>query len=165
MKELAKLSKKLNTMKISDVPQMILVVLMLLYIVLPVPLSMEVARFFDSFIGAMVVLVLVVLVFMYLSPLTGIVALILAYVLLDRSSSKTGLKTLRAYVPNEEQKKLDMVKYNENKSKLKTSLEVKAVENIPKNEINTELLSSEYKPLYSFDAENYELNDLKADTF
>ena len=131
LKELTKLSKKfdLSNSKLDlSNGKTVVILLMLLYIVLPVPMSIDIARFIDSFVGTI---------------------LILGYVLLDRSSKKTGSSVLRKYVPSESQKYEDVVKYNETKKKIKDSLEVEAVKEIPDTEINTELLTVEYKPLYT----------------
>ena len=152
LKELTKLSKKfdLSNSKLDlSSGKTVVILLMLLYIVIPVPMSIDIARFIDSFVGTILILLLIFLVFMCMGPLAGLVSVVLGYVLLDRSSKKTGTSVLRKYVPSENQKYEDVVKYNETKKKIKDSLEVEAVKEIPDTEINTELLTAEYKPLYA----------------
>lgn len=126
----------------------LLIILMLIYIVFPLPLPLEVAKLVDTFLGTVVILVIIGLLFFLVNPLVGLVGLILGYVLLNRASNTTGSKVLRKYVPNEDQKKQDMLKFNADSS-TDGSLEIQAVSKVPIITVNEENVETPYKPVYS----------------
>ena len=142
--KLIDLCKKMYKPKMME---LILIVLMVLYIVFPLPLPLEIAKLVDTFLGTVVILVIIGLLFFFINPLVGLVGLIVGYVLLNRASNTTGSKVLRKYVPNEDQKKQDMLKYNETNSD-GVSLETQAVSNIPMMQVNEDT-ETPYKPVYS----------------
>ena len=143
--KLVDLCKKMYKPKMME---SLLIVLMLIYIIFPLPLPLEVAKLVDTFLGTVVILVIIGLLFFLVNPLVGLVGLVLGYVLLNRASNTTGSKVLRKYVPNEDQKKQDMIKFNAD-SPIDGSLEIQAVSNVPIITVNEENVETPYKPVYS----------------
>jgi hypothetical protein len=93
-----------NLMEKKNIPQLILTLLFVLYLVLGYQMPSSIAEKIDTTSGKIVVVVVALLLFAFSNPILGIVGLIVAYELIKRSSITTGTDALAKYYPTEEKK-------------------------------------------------------------
>ena len=126
----------------------VLVVLMVTYIVFPLPLPLEIAGVIDTNLGSLIVVVLSIFIFLLVNPVIGTLAFITGYVILSRAAISTGSEVMKQYTPGEDQKHQDML-YLHTKENGK-SLEEETVDNMKTINHNSNLLSEDpYKPVYT----------------
>lgn len=136
--------------------QLALTLILLTFIVFPLPLPFEIASLFDTKFGSLIVITFAIVLFLTVNPLVGVLAFIAGYMLLYRSGLSTGSELLRKYVPNEEQKHHDMMQLHDLDNG--KTIEEKAVEQIPvittpyppmKLDDGVVIGEGPYKPVYS----------------
>lgn len=151
MSDIVKYFRKLNTM------HSILALLMVIYIVFPVPIPFELATLIDTNMGSLVIIIFAIALFLLVNPVIGVLAFITGYTLLYRAGISTGSEVLRKYVPNEDQKHQEMLQLHTMQNG--KTLEEEAVDNIPPSAPEENLLSEDpYQPVYSSsDIEHSEL--------
>ena len=142
MSDIVKYFKKLNKM------HHLLGLLIVAFIVFPVPLPFEIASLVDTKLGSLVVIVFGITVFLMVNPLLGLLSFIAGYVLLHRAAVATGSEVLRKYLPNEDQKHQDMLQLHTLQNG--KTLEEEAVSNIPPINPDGDIIGEDpYKPVYS----------------
>ena len=82
-----------------NMPQLVLSVLFVLYLVMGYQVPEGVATMIDSTIGKIVVVVVALMLFAYSNPVLGVLALLVAYQLIKGASVKTGMAGLEEYYP------------------------------------------------------------------
>ena len=85
-------------------PQLILVILFILYLVFSFRIPRPVAESIDTSAGKIVVIVLALSLFAYSNPILGVLGILVAYELIKRSNIVTGRYALEKYYPTETKK-------------------------------------------------------------
>lgn len=93
--------------------ELMLVILMIIYLVLGLRTPDMIANMVDSIIGKVVIIVAVIFLFMHANPILAVVAALVAFDLMRRSSASTGLGALQAYAPSEEKKMSQFTAFNQ----------------------------------------------------
>lgn len=145
-----KLLKKL--IKTEKQHEMLLTALFILYILFDIQLPTVLANLVDSLTGNIVVALLALSVFVYTNPIIGILAFIVAYLMVRRSSSASGSYAMKHYLPSEKTKQQDFLKYNQAAEFSKyndfpDTLEQEVVAKMAPLEDNTPEEKSTFKPI------------------
>lgn len=90
-----------NLMKPNNQPQLILLVILILYIIFNIQTPHLLATIIDNIYGNIAVLVFAVYLLTNYNPLLGVVSLYAAYELIQRSSITTGSATINKYLPSQ----------------------------------------------------------------
>jgi multisubunit Na+/H+ antiporter MnhF subunit len=85
-------------------PQLVLAFLFVIYLVLGYKMPDNVASAVDTTVGKIIVVLAALMLFAYSHPFLGVLALIVAYQIINSASTKTGLAALEQYYPTEQQK-------------------------------------------------------------
>ena len=93
--------------------ELMLVILMIIYLVLGLRTPDMIANMVDSIIGKVVIIVAVIFLFIHANPILAVVAALVAFDLMRRSSATTGLGALQAYAPSEEKKMSQFTAFNQ----------------------------------------------------
>ena len=95
----------LNTLlEKKNMPQLILVILFIIYLVLGLRMPSSIANVIDTNPGKIVVCILALALFAYSNPILGILGIMVAYELIKGSSITTGSAALAKYYPTETKK-------------------------------------------------------------
>lgn len=95
----------LNTLlEKKNMPQLILVILFIIYLVLGLRMPSSIANVIDTNPGKIVVCILALALFAYSNPILGILGIMVAYELIKGSSMTTGSAALAKYYPTETKK-------------------------------------------------------------
>ena len=125
-----------------NMPQLVLVVLFVLYLVMGYQVPEGVATLIDSTLGKIVVVVIALMLFAYSNPVLGILALLVAYQLIKSASVKTGMAGLEEYYPTEAKKWSPFTPAHQ----FPYTLEQEVVKNMTTQTFNTEYVKAPYKP-------------------
>ena len=87
-----------------NMPQLLLVILFILYLVLGFKMPHNVANAIDTNAGKLIVCVIALALFGYSNPILGILGIMVAYELIKSSSITTGSAALAKYYPTETKK-------------------------------------------------------------
>jgi hypothetical protein len=135
----------------ANITQIILLVLFIIYFVLGLDIPSPVANVIDTTMGKIVVVVSAIILFAYSNPILGVIGLIIAFDLIQRSSVSTGTHALANYVPTEKKKASNLSAMNQ----YPYTLEQEVVKQMaPINKTTTGQPPPEYKPvlLQQYDA-------------
>jgi hypothetical protein len=126
---------------ISRNPQKISLVLLLsIFIVFDIQIPVTVAQLIDSILGKIGVIA-IALSLLNVHPLVGILGLVAAYVLIERSSTSTGVGPMKKYNPSEEKKAHEMTAMNH----FPMTVEEEVIQNmLPVT--SPDIIPPEYKP-------------------
>ena len=125
-----------------NMPQLVLSVLFVLYLVMGYQVPEAVAMMVDSTVGKIVVTVVALMLFAYSNPVLGVLALLVAYQLIRTSSIKTGMAGLEEYYPTEAKKWTPFTPTNQ----FPYTLEQEVVKKMTTQKFNTEYVKAPYKP-------------------
>jgi len=123
--------------------QLLMGVLFVIYILFDVRTPDILAKLIDTMTGNIVVSIIAIIVFMNTNTILGMLALAVAYILITRSGHTTGSVAKKLYLPSEEQKKDDFVKYNSTE----IPIEVEIVKNMEKRPTSVQLPEKQYQPI------------------
>jgi hypothetical protein len=87
-------------------------VVFIIYIVFPVKTPVQLSSWVDSPLGILGILIITLYLFLYCSPVLGVVYILVAYELLRRSSLNTHRVPIIQYVPSEKKRAEEMAKMN-----------------------------------------------------
>jgi hypothetical protein len=124
--------------------EFILVILMIIYLVLGFRTPDIIANLIDNIIGKVVVILVVIYLFMHANPILAVVAALVAFDLMRRSSETTGLGALQAYAPSEQKKMSQFTAFNQFPYTLEQEVVAKMA---PIVRSGSSLSSASYKPL------------------
>jgi hypothetical protein len=125
-----------------NMPQLVLSVLFVVYLVMGYKMPENVAQIVDSTIGKIVVIVVALMLFAYSNPVLGILALLVAYQLIRSASIKTGMAGLEEYYPTEEKKWSPFTPTHQ----FPYTLEQEVVKNMTTQKFNTTYVKAPFKP-------------------
>ena len=124
--------------------EFILIVLMIIYLVMGFKTPELVANLVDNIIGKVVIILVIVYLFMHANPILAVVAALVAFDLMRRSSETTGLGALQAYAPSEQKKMSQFNAFNQFPYTLEQEVVAKMA---PIVRSGSSLISASYKPL------------------
>jgi hypothetical protein len=124
--------------------EFILIILMIIYLVLGFRTPDIIANLIDNIIGKVVVILVVIYLFMHANPILTVVAALVAFDLMRRSSETTGLGALQAYAPSEQKKMSQFTAFNQFPYTLEQEVVAKMA---PIVRSGSSLSSASYKPL------------------
>ena len=127
----------------NDMNDYVLMGILLLFILFDIKVPYLFARFIDTFLGKLV-LVLVVISMLYVNPILGIIASVAVYELLNRSKYAVDMDVRDMYLPSEKNKEREIMKMNVAPDH---SLEHKAVNQMKKRQIIPALGSPGFSPM------------------
>jgi hypothetical protein len=124
--------------------EFILIILMIIYLVMGFKTPDMVANLIDNIVGKVVIILVVVYLFMHANPILAVVAALVAFDLMRRSSDTTGLSALQAYAPSEKKKMSQFTAFNQFPYTLEQEVVAKMA---PIVRSGSSLSSASYKPL------------------
>lgn len=124
--------------------ELILVILMIIYLVLGFKTPDVIANLVDNIVGKVVIVLVVIYLFMHSNPILAVVAALVAFDLMRRSSETTGLGALQAYAPSEQKKMSQFTAFNQFPYTLEQEVVAKMA---PIVRSGSSLSSASYKPL------------------
>ena len=124
--------------------EFILVILMSIYLIMGFKTPELVANMVDNLVGKVVIIVIVLFLFIHANPILAILAALVAFDLMRRSSNATGLGALQAYAPTEEKKMSQFTAFNQFPYTLEQEVVAKMA---PIVRSGSSLMPASYKPL------------------
>ena len=125
-----------------NIPETILTVLFIIYLVMGYKMPEGVATMVDSIIGKIVVVLVALMLFSYSNPVLGVLALLVAYQIIKGASIKTGMAGLEEYYPTEAKKWSPFSPTHQ----FPYTLEQEVVKNMTTQKFNTEYVKAPYRP-------------------
>ena len=123
-------------------PELLLSVLFVIYLVMGYKMPGAVAGMIDSTIGKIVVVLVALMLFAYSNPVLGVLALLVAYQMIKNASVKTGMAGLEKYYPTEAKKWSPFTPTHQ----FPYTLEQEVVKNMTTQKFNTEYVKASYRP-------------------
>lgn len=99
--------------KKKNMGQVVLAVLFILYLVMGYKTPDTIANMVDTYIGKILIISVVLLLFIGCNPILGVLGIFVAYHLITQSSVATGSYGLENYMPTEKKKYAAMSQYNQ----------------------------------------------------
>ena len=125
-----------------NMPQLVLVVLFIIYLLMGFKTPHSVANMIDSTVGKIVVAMFALLLFAYSNPILGVLGIFVAYQLVRGASIKTGMAALEEYYPTEEKKWSPFTPAHQ----FPYTLEQEMVKKMAPQKFNTNYVKATYKP-------------------
>ena len=125
-----------------NLPQLVLSVLFIIYLVMGYRLPHGVANAVDSTIGKIIVVVVALMMFAYSNPILGILALLVAYQLIKGAAIRTGMAGLEKYYPTEQKKWSPFTPTHQ----FPYTLEQEVVKKMTAQKFNTNYVKAPYRP-------------------
>lgn len=101
-----------NSFNKSSPLEIILIIVFVLYIIFPIPTPAFIASSVDSSLGILVIFCVTVYLFLYTSPILGILYILVGYELIRRSSLVTARSAIIDYTPTQANKDVQLQKMN-----------------------------------------------------
>jgi hypothetical protein len=125
-----------------NMPQLVLVVLFIIYLLMGFKTPDSVANMIDTTVGKIVVAMFALLLFGYSNPILGVLGIFVAYQLVRGASIKTGMAALEEYYPTEEKKWSPFTPAHQ----FPYTLEQEMVKKMAPQKFNTNYVKATYKP-------------------
>ena len=125
-----------------NMPQLVLSVLFVIYLVMGYKMPDGVAGLIDSPVGKIVVGLVALMLFAYSNPILGVLALLVAYQMIRSASIKTGMAGLEEYYPTEQKKWSPFTPAHQ----FPYTLEQEVVKNMTTQKFNTEYVKAPFRP-------------------
>jgi hypothetical protein len=93
-----------NLLEKRNMPQLVLVILFIIYLIMGYKMPDGVANMIDSTMGKVIVAIVTLLLFAYSNPILGVLGVMVAYHLVKSASEKTGMAAMEQFYPTEEKK-------------------------------------------------------------
>ena len=126
-----------------NMPQLVLSVLFVIYLVVGYKMPEGVAVLVDSTVGKIGVVVVALMLFAYSNPILGVLALLVAYQMIKGASIKTGMAGLEEYYPTEQKKWTPFTPVHQ----FPYTLEQEVVKKMTTQKFNTEYVKAPFKPI------------------
>lgn len=135
--------------KKQNMGELILVILMSIYLIMGFKTPELIANIVDNLVGKIVIVVIVLFLFINANPILAVLAALVAFDLMRRSSDTTGfgrlgLGSLQAYAPTEQKKMSQFTAFNQFPYTLEQEVVAKMA---PIVRSGTSLTPASYKPL------------------
>jgi len=125
-----------------NMPQLVLSVLFVIYLVMGYKMPDGVAELVDSTFGKIIVGLIALMLFAYSNPILGVLALLVAYQMIRTASIKTGMAGLEEYYPTEQKKWSPFTPAHQ----FPYTLEQEVVKNMTTQKFNTEYVKAPFRP-------------------
>lgn len=132
-----------NLLEKKNMPQLVLVVLFIIYLVIGYKMPDPVANAVDSMPGKIIVALVALLMFAYSNPVLGVLSLLVAYHMISTASIKTGMAALEEYYPTEAKKWTPFSPTHQ----FPYTLEQEMVKKMTPQKFNTNYVKASYKPM------------------
>ena len=124
--------------------EFILIILMIIYLIIGLKTPDIIANLIDNLVGKVVIILIVIYLFIYANPILAVLAALVAFDLMRRSSNATGLGALAAYAPSEKKKMSQFTAFNQFPYTLEQEVVAKMA---PIVRSGSSLTTPSYKPL------------------
>jgi hypothetical protein len=132
-----------NLLEKRNMPQLLLVILFIIYLIMGFKMPDPVANVIDSNTGKVVVALVALLLFGYSNPILGVLGIMVAYQLIKSSSEKTGMAALEKYYPTEEKKWSPFTPTHQ----FPYTLEQEVVKQMAPQKFNSNYVKAPYRPM------------------
>jgi hypothetical protein len=99
--------------KKENMSQLSLAILFIIYLIMGYKTPEMIANIVDTLVGKIVIFIMVIVIFMNANPILAVLSLFVAFDLIRRSSSVTGIDALKMYLPTEEKKSSQFTAFNQ----------------------------------------------------
>ena len=99
--------------KKENMSQLSLAILFIIYLIMGYKTPEMIANVVDTLVGKIVIFIMVIFIFMNANPILAVLSLFVAFDLIRRSSSVTGIDALKKYLPTEEKKSSQFTAFNQ----------------------------------------------------
>jgi hypothetical protein len=125
-----------------NMPQLVLSVLFVIYLVMGYKMPEGVATMIDSTAGKIIVVLIALMLFAYSNPILGVLALLVAYQMIKGASVKTGMAGLEQYYPTQQKKWSPFTPAHQ----FPYTLEQEVVKNMTTQKFNTDYVKMPFRP-------------------
>jgi hypothetical protein len=125
-----------------NMPQLVLTVLFIIYLVMGYKMPEGVATIIDTPVGKIAVAVIALMLFAYSNPVLGVLSLLVAYQMIKGASIKTGMAGLEEFYPTEEKKWSPFTAAHQ----FPYTLEQEVVKNMTTQKFNTSYVKAPFRP-------------------
>ena len=133
-----------SLLKKEHMGELVLVVLFIIYLIMGSKTPEPVAGMVDTLVGKIAIFIMVIYLFMHANPILAVLALLVGFDLIRRSSMATGIDALRRFAPSEEKKSSQFTAFNQ----FPYTLEQEVVSKMaPIMKSGSSLSQASYKPL------------------
>jgi hypothetical protein len=132
-----------NLTEKKNMPQLLLVILFIIYLIFNFKTPEVVANVVDSSLGKIVVALVALFLFSYSNPILGVLGIIVAYQLIKSSSVQTGTEALEKYYPTEQKKWSPFTPIHQ----FPYTLEQEMVKLMASQKFNTNYVKAPYRPI------------------
>jgi len=137
------MQKMLNNLKVEKQEHLIIVVLFIIYLLVDIRTPRFLSKIIDTIYGRIILYLFAIHLFLNVNKSVGILALVVAYTMIDRASKQTGTFAIRQYLPSEEKKVMDFSKFND----FPYTLEEEEVSRMAPLVVNQTSTGSNFKPV------------------
>ena len=99
--------------KKENMSQLSLAILFIIYLIMGYKTPEPLANVVDTLVGKIVIFIMVIVIFMNANPILAVLSLFVAFDLMRRSSSVTGIDALKNYLPTEAKKSSQFTAFNQ----------------------------------------------------
>jgi hypothetical protein len=145
-----------DLLKKRNMPQLLLVILFIIYLVMGYEIPEPLATIIDTPLGKIIVTLMALILFAYSNTILGILGIIVAYVLIQSATEKTGLGALAKYAPTEEKK---WSPFNA-RHQFPYTLEQEMVKKMASTKFNPTYVKAPYKPVLNDTHDASYVNDM-----
>ena len=133
-----------SLLKKEHMGELVLVVLFIIYLIMGSKTPEPVAGMVDTLVGKIVIFIMIIYLFMHANPILAVLALLVGFDLIRRSSMATGIDALQRFAPSEEKKSSQFTAFNQ----FPYTLEQEVVSKMaPIMKSGSSLSQASYKPL------------------
>jgi hypothetical protein len=133
-----------SLLKKEHMGELVLVVLFIIYLIMGLKTPEPVAGIVDTLVGKIVIFIMIIYLFMHANPILAVLALLVGFDLIRRSSIATGIDALQRFAPSEEKKSSQFTAFNQ----FPYTLEQEVVSKMaPIMKSGSSLSQASYKPL------------------
>jgi len=133
-----------SLLKKEHMGELVLVVLFIIYLIMGLKTPEPVAGIVDTLVGKIVIFIIIIYLFMHANPILAVLALLVGFDLIRRSSMATGIDALQRFAPSEEKKSSQFTAFNQ----FPYTLEQEVVSKMaPIMKSGSSITQASYKPL------------------
>jgi hypothetical protein len=133
-----------SLLKKEHMGELVLVVLFIIYLIMGSKTPEPVAGMVDTLVGKIAIFIIIIYLFMHANPILAVLALLVGFDLIRRSSMATGIDALQRFAPSEEKKSSQFTAFNQFPYTLEQEVVAKMA---PVMKSGSSLSQASYKPL------------------
>jgi hypothetical protein len=133
-----------SLLKKEHMGELVLVVLFIIYLIMGLKTPEPVAGMVDTLVGKIVIFIIIIYLFMHANPILAVLALLVGFDLIRRSSMATGIDALQKFAPSEQKKSSQFTAFNQFPYTLEQEVVAKMA---PIMKSGSSLSQASYKPL------------------